>query len=117
MATFGHTRSDWNREADRTIGGLGISRGKDLQDSIPSNVDVGIHGLSMILTIRSYDEAIVGMHVFGFIDSMITRSQTPSLVVPLVGSVVEMLRLVLRPWWQREIHEMCDRGLTFAAID
>lgn len=116
MTTFGHTRRHGSRKTYGTIRGLSVSGSQNLQHRIPTGVDIGIYHLRMILLVRPDDEAIVSMHVFRLVHRMIARTKSPCSIMPLVGSVTQMLGLILGSRRQGEVHEMGDGSLTLARI-
>lgn len=96
MATFGHSRSDWHGQTDGAVGRLCVSGSQYLQDGVPTNVNVGVDHLGMILSIGSDNKSVVCVNVFCFVHGMVARAKTPCSVVSLMRALAYVGRLVLR---------------------
>lgn len=126
MTAFSHPWRNRGGEADRTARRLGFLRNKNLENSIPIKMDVCIRRLSVVIILRVHDKSVVRMHISnlslanGAVNSFLQRlvpgfikiagADSPWLMAP--GSVRVTVRLWTR--WEREVHEMGDRGLPLA---
>ena len=59
VTAFGHSWSYWSRQADGTARFLRFGRGEDLEDSIPTDIDVRINCLGTIFPVGTDNETIV----------------------------------------------------------
>lgn len=79
---------------------------------------VGIDGLCMVFFVGTDNEAVVGLNIAGLVNSMIARAQPPCWIPPLMAVAVwVVMMLEMRPGREREVHQMSDGGLAFAAVE
>lgn len=117
MATLCHAWSNRRRQTDGAARSLGIGRSQNLKDGIPTYVDVGVGGLSMVFSVGSDDETVIGMNITSFVNSVITGAETPNGISSLVAVVEVVLVMMLRAGWQSEVHQVCDGSLAFPTVD
>lgn len=117
MAALCHAWSNRSRQTDRAACSLGVGGSQNLKNGIPAHIDIGICGLSMVLSVWSDNETVVGMNIASFVNSMIARTKSPNGIPPMIAVVEVVLVMVVRAGWQSKVHEMCYGGLTLPAID